>query len=169
MTVKGVKILILPFEGTVQDDLQHLVQGLAAVGIQASILPEIAIPAQAYDPQRDQYVADVMLDSIREAGNHMPVLGVIEADLYVAGLNYVFGMADLPGKAAVISLHRLRIDADAARFRERAVKEAIHELGHTLGLRHCDNRDCVMCFSMTLADTDRKGKVYCPQCQAQLP
>ena len=168
MTVKGIEILILPFEGTAKGDLQHLIQGLAEVGMQASLLPEAAIPAQAYNPQRDQYVADVMLHRTREAGVHLPVLGVTEVDLYVAGLNYVFGMADLPGHAAVISLHRLRLDADADCFRDRAVKEAVHEMGHTFGLKHCDDRHCVMYFSFSLADTDRKGKAYCPQCQARL-
>lgn len=168
MTVMGFEILILPFEGTAKDDLQHLMQGLASVGMRASILPEMAIPTQAYNPQRDQYVADVLLHCTSEAGDCMPVLGVTDVDLYVAGLNFVFGMAELPGRAAVISLYRLRLDADAARFRERAVKEAVHELGHTFGLRHCDNPHCVMFFSFSLPDTDRKGKVYCPQCQAKL-
>jgi archaemetzincin len=57
---------------------------------------------------------------------------------------------------------------DAFIFRERAVKEAVHELGHTFGLGHCPDSSCVMHFSNCLDDTDRKGKEYCPECRAKL-
>jgi len=50
----------------------------------------------------------------------------------------------------------------------RAVKEAVHELGHTFGLDHCSDPRCVMHFSNMLADTDRKGREFCPSCRARL-
>ena len=163
-----LEILILPFKGTAKNDLKHLIQDLVAVGMQVSVLPEIMIPTHAYNPRRYQYNANVLLHCTTEVSHRMPVLGVTDVDLYVEGLNFVFGLAESPGRAAVISLHRLRSEADAVLFHERAVKEAVHELGHTFGLRHCDNPGCVMHFSNSLEDTDRKGKTYCPQCQAQL-
>jgi len=54
-------------------------------------------------------------------------------------------------------------------LQERALKEAVHELGHLLGLPHCDNPRCIMFFSNTLADTDRKGPGFCPACRGKLP
>ena len=42
-------------------------------------------------------------------------------------------------------------------FRERALTEAVHELGHTYGLGHCPVSTCVMHFSNSLHDTDLKG------------
>jgi archaemetzincin len=71
------------------------------------------------------------------------------------------------GKAAVISLHRLR-SPDRSLFSLRILKEALHELGHNRGLRHCSDDGCVMHFSNTLADTDRKGPGFCPDCDARL-
>jgi Peptidase family M54 len=70
-------------------------------------------------------------------------------------LNFVFGIAQSRGRAAVISLCRLGLGADPPLRRERVLKEAVHELGHTLGLNHCPDAKCVMHFSNSLADTDR--------------
>jgi archaemetzincin len=61
-------------------------------------------------------------------------------------------------------LGRLHADDDSALFDARVLKEAVHEYGHTLGLGHCVDPGCVMHFSNTLADTDRKGDWFCPRC-----
>ncbi|RLF28477.1 MAG: hypothetical protein DRN14_04130, partial [Thermoplasmata archaeon] len=74
------------------------------------------------------------------------VVGVVEEDVTVSGLNFVFGLAELEGSAAVVSVYRLR-SASASVLRERLLKEVVHELGHTFGLRHCPNPSCVMSFS----------------------
>jgi archaemetzincin len=166
--VMTIEIHILPFTGAAMGDVDQLVQELAASGIQARVLPETVMPPEAYNPHRRQYNAGALLNYTRNARKHLPVLGITDADLYAEGLNFVFGLAESPGKAAVISLHRLHSDSDTALFRARAVKEAVHELGHTFGLGHCTNPRCVMYFSNSLADTDRKGKVYCPKCRVKL-
>lgn len=163
-----IEILIVPFAGTAKMDLAHLMGGLDAVGVRASALPRIALPAAAYNARRDQYDAEQLLQCIQKAGDRLPVLGITEADLYAPGLNFVFGLAESPGKAAVVSLHRFHSGADDTLFLARAVKEAIHELGHTFGLGHCDNPDCVMHSSNSLQDSDLKGKSFCPRCEAQV-
>ena len=101
------------------------------------------------------------------------ILGVTGVDLTAPGLNFVFGLADPQGRAAVISLARLYPEfygqpRDPRRFKERAVKEAVHELGHLLGLGHCPHPACVMAFSNSLADTDRKGTGFCTTCRELL-
>jgi archaemetzincin len=57
---------------------------------------------------------------------------------------------------------------DPGLFQKRALTEAVHELGHTCSLPHCENRRCVMFFSNTLQDTDRKHSTFCRQCQEKL-
>jgi archaemetzincin len=164
---RPLRLAILPFQGISRKDLDHLIQDISFLVPDVSILKERDIPRRAYDPRRRQYRADILLGLVqRETDGH--ILGVTEVDLYAADLNFVFGMADFAGRAAVISLYRLRVDADEQTFRDRAAKEAVHEIGHTLGLLHCPHPDCVMYFSNSLGDTDRKGKNFCEDCSAKL-
>ena len=91
----------------------------------------------------------------------------------VPGLNFVFGEADTLNGVALISLRRLRegfygLPEDEGLLVERAIKEAVHELGHTYGLPHCGDPSCVMRFSNSLKDTDRKGRAFCPACRKRL-
>lgn len=142
----------------------------------ATVAPgSLPLPAEVYDPARGQYLVGALLNRVREAKAPAAdrVLGVADADLYAGDLNFVFGQAELPGRVAVMSLTRLRPEfrggqPDEELLLQRAAKEAVHELGHTLGLRHCPNPNCVMHFSNRLADTDRKSVEPCPRCMAKI-
>jgi len=73
---------------------------------------------------------------------------------------------------ALISITRLREDFyrrpdNPALVELRILKEAIHELGHTFGLKHCDNQ-CIMRFSNHLGETDDKPPNFCKTCSNQL-
>jgi len=144
-----------------------LAEQLGQKGFACTLLQSIAVPAEAYDRMRDQYRVQALLEATRQAAAGR-VLGVTEVDLYAEGLNFVFGMAESPGRAAVVSVARLRFEADEAVFAARMLKEAVHELGHALGLAHCRHSKCVMYFSNTLADTDHKGADFCGGCRARL-
>jgi archaemetzincin len=97
------------------------------------------------------------------------ILGVTSFDLFVPGMNFVFGEARCPGNVAVISTARLKPKAGNSRlFKERVVKEATHEVGHMLGLRHCDDVLCVMHFSERIEDTDEKKWAFCESCLTSL-
>jgi archaemetzincin len=97
------------------------------------------------------------------------MLGVAAFDLYVPGMNFVFGEARCPGHVAVISTRRLKPTPQNQRlFRDRVLKEAVHEIGHTLGLKHCPDTLCVMHFSEHIGDTDRKSAAFCKDCRSDL-
>ena len=97
------------------------------------------------------------------------MLGVAAFDLYVPGMNFVFGEARCPGHVAVISTRRLKPTPQNQRlFRDRVLKEAAHEIGHTLGLKHCPDALCVMHFSEHIGDTDRKSAAFCKDCRSDL-
>jgi len=112
----------------------------------------LPITSQAFDAGRNQYNASVLLEQLRRTipPGALKILGVIDEDIFSKGLNYVFGQAVLGGCCGIISLTRLRISAQGQGenelFFERIEKEAVHEIGHTFGLKHCPNPNCVMFF-----------------------
>jgi uncharacterized peroxidase-related enzyme len=91
-------------------------------------------------------------------------------DLFVPVLTFVFGEAQLDGNCAVVSTARLDeefygLPARSDLLRERLVKEASHELGHTFGLRHCADWRCVMASSHAVERLDVKGADFCAACR----
>ncbi|RMD68500.1 MAG: hypothetical protein D6819_09210 [Gammaproteobacteria bacterium] len=166
--MKAMRKVILPFEGTSPGDILHLLEDLAQLRLAFQAGGPVPVPPQAFDPLRRQYRAEVLLSRVRAVPGEKAI-GIADVDLYAGGLNFVFGLAEMPGKAAVVSLYRLRFGADEGLFRERAVKETVHEFGHTLGLPHCPHPRCVMHFSNTLEEVDSKGKTFCLSCQQKLP
>jgi len=125
-------------------------------------------PISAYDWSRMQYRADAMNRWLRDRlsqaleGGRL-ALGIVSADGYVEGLNFVFGLASPELNVATVYTKRLETP-DETLYRARLLKEAMHELGHLLGLGHCDNPACVMSFSNTIADVDRKEARFCSKC-----
>jgi archaemetzincin len=73
----------------------------------------------------------------------------------------------------VISAARLReefygMPADRDKLQDRLLKEAVHEVGHTLGLGHCDDWQCVMVSSHRVERLDLKGAEFCERCRKRL-
>lgn len=175
---KQVKLAILPLGPANPKTLRAIESGLckAFPEITCKILEDgLAIPQDAYHQSRKQYHSTTLLAKINNyAGENRikRVLGVTDVDLYVPGLNFVFGEAYSPGRVALISLLRLKqefygLPPDRELFLERAVKEAVHEVGHTIGLKHCRNHSCVMFFSNSISDTDKKKALFCGECRSR--
>lgn len=173
----NVSVVIVPIGDLNLEDLKYLEKELKAKFGDCDIWDEIKIPVEAYDPQRRQYLAGILLQRLASASplksRDTRALGVTGKDMYSPGLNFVFGQAQLSGKYAVISLKRLDPafygePTDRRIYQHRIIKEAVHEIGHTLGLEHCSDKLCVMYFSNSLRDTDIKGDWFCERCLGRL-
>jgi len=125
--------------------------------------------AEAWDARRGQYETGRILKWLesRHAGAEK-VLGLTDVDLFIPILTFVFGEAQLGGRAAVVSTARLAPGNGSRGGRllaERLRKEALHELGHAYGLVHCGNPGCVMGRSPGVAEIDSKGPSFCSDCR----
>jgi archaemetzincin len=172
--VKLPEIKLVPFgevDPIVLDALEAHLEDAFGRGVR--IENTIELPSEAYQGQRQQYQASAFLAMLAPGDKHTKLLGIADVDLYAPGLNFVFGEADPVAGRAVISLCRLRqeyygLPGDNQLFLDRSIKEAIHELGHVYGLGHCSDSRCVMHFSNSLSDTDRKQSMFCPDCSKKL-
>jgi len=139
--------------------------------IPVKIDPSHFDPSFAFDTSRDQYNSTVILSRLIEnvPEDAIKIIGVTDLDLYVPVLTFVFGEAQLDGPAAVVSLHRLRnqfygLPKNDELLKERFEKEVIHELGHTFGLIHCNDYECVMHSSTYAEEIDLKSSRLCQVC-----
>jgi archaemetzincin len=163
-----VHVTLLPTNDTPSMAMNTLERDLRAQGFDVAVAEPIRLPGEAFDLARRQYRADRLLDVARRF-DHGRVVVVTDSDLYAGSLNFVFGLAERPGRAAVVSLARLHDGADDRLCSERAIKEVVHEIGHTFGLTHCPDPRCVMSFSNSINEVDKKDRYFCPRCAPGLP
>jgi archaemetzincin len=170
-------ILIVPIRPVDHAELTALVAPLSnAFELPVSIEESNYLdPSFAFDTYRNQfnstYIIAALLD--RFASHSGKIIGITEVDLFVPVLTYVFGEAQLDGRIAVLSTYRLReelygLDPNPKLEQIRLLKEANHELGHTFGLIHCHNPECVMHSSTSAEEIDVKGKNFCEECKQMM-
>jgi len=151
--------------------LKEDIRGILRAGVKE--FPPLPLSPRHFHTERNQYLADGLLADlppITSSGAAL-CLGITGADLFSGRMSFVFGIATT-GKA-LISTFRLRpeIYGDPPNpkvYRWRVLTEAIHELGHALGLPHCEYPGCVMYFSNWIGDTDRKGPEFCYRCRKRI-
>jgi archaemetzincin len=152
--------------------LDLLAAGLARV-FQASchVREQFIDPAEAFNPVRKQYHATALLRTLSAQATGNRLLGIAQVDLFVPIFTYVFGEAQISGRCAIVSTHRLReeyygLPANEDLSQRRLLTEAIHEIGHTYGLRHCHDWQCAMASSNAIDRLDLKQPTLCPDCRA---
>lgn len=156
--------------------LEQMRSGLSSrLKVRCELLPTEFDPILAYHPERQQFHSSEILHAIQAVARPRDchLLGVTGVDLYIPILKYVFGEAQLGGPCAVVSFHRLRqefygLDRDDALLSERLLKECIHELGHTLDLRHCPDYRCAMASAHAVEWIDLRANGLCDSCRKKI-
>ena len=179
-------IVLLPLGDVERPLLEESCGLLAETFGGTAVLREVSVDLERFfDAERVQYNSTAIIRHLLERGAPAgkerihagdpgeKTLAVVARDLFVPILTYVFGEAQLGGRIAVVSTYRLQnerygLPRDHALLRQRFRKEAVHELGHTYGLVHCDRQECVMHSSTYVEDIDLKGEKLCRSCAAML-
>lgn len=174
----GLRIAIVHL-GYFSDARQDAVEAGLRKQLQGTgvVVDRIKIPSGAYYPPRSRYRADRLVDMLarRYGSDQHKVLGLTEADISTSTPKYydygIFGLGELSGRACVVSINRLRRrlppgkDAGERKLRERMIKVCVHEVGHTLGLDHCQNKICVMAAGEgSVKNVDESSAGFCPRC-----
>jgi archaemetzincin len=169
------KLHLLPVGNVDAQLLEWLGQALYdRFRMRTEILLPALDPAFALHAERQQYHSSEILASMQRYVSEKTwrILGVTQLDLYIPILTFVFGEAQLGGKGAVVSYHRLRqefygLPRDTNVLAHRLLVESVHELGHTLDLTHCHDYQCAMAPSHAVEWIDIKDSGFCQDCLAR--
>ncbi len=133
----------------------------SGIGLKGTFVERVENFRDCYSASRNQYDAACML-GILENKYDKPFLALFTEDIYIEGMNFVFGVA-IPSVGCVVSDFRLRSRKKETYF-SRLRKEILHELGHVVGLGHCKH-PWVMAFSNSLEEVDLKSDSFCSKCR----
>ena len=139
------------------------------------MLPEMAIPEEAFQRHRGQYDAGLVLKYLARLSfpHHSRLLAITDVDLCTPIHTFVFGEAELGRNLAIVSDFRLKHLEDGAMaaegtYYERLAKVALHEIAHTFSLYHCETPKCLMRFSYGLNHLDELDIFFCERCSFAL-
>lgn len=172
---QGLVIAIQPFSGFNKDLIKLVQKNLETeFGASVKILKVRPLPKQAFYKPRSRYRAGLLLDYLDASltgPSSMKIIGLTDKDISTTkGDVYdwgIFGYGSIGGSPCVVSTFRLRArGADEKLFRLRLVRVATHEVGHTLGLRHCPSEKCNMADAKgSILSVDRGTGELCQTCK----
>ncbi|MEB3780611.1 MAG: archaemetzincin family Zn-dependent metalloprotease [Desulfurococcales archaeon] len=175
----AIRVLIVPVGFQRLELLENVVSGVqqsfrGLINIRFMIsVEQISLPSTLLDFSRLQFRADLVNSYLESLFKdyikpiERLVVGLVDGDGYVDGLNFVFGLATPSSGVATVYLNKL-VSRDSSLTIARVTKEIVHEIGHLLGLDHCTNPTCVMSFSNSIRDVDNKSQFFCDRCKAKL-
>ena len=119
------------------------------------------------DRHRGQVDAACLVDLLPAPPPGWALLALTDADLFLPALTHVFGASRLGQGRGLLSWHRLQQPPEL--LRPRLLTEAVHELGHSVGLVHCAVPQCAMHRALWVESIDLKRPELCPACLESLP
>ena len=169
------KIYVVPLDENSRAYAEWLGQTLSkkmGFRLQSGIVSRM--PDEAHNPNTNQYYAVPILSKLEllKGSEDEVILAVTEEDLYLPNHSFIFGQANSVGRTAIVSVLRLKpeqygLPEDIELVKSRIFGVALHQIGHILGLKNCEN-DCVMKPVTNVNEADKRPEGYCPNCLLNL-
>ena len=142
---------------------------------QTIILKPIKIPERLFDNKIHQWSADSLIMLLSKLRNDTitEVVGFTNDAIFTIKkkdrVSYydenIFGMGHQPGNVCVVSDWKFGSTYRTLSYL-RLRKVTIHEIGHNLGLSHCDNEKCIMSEKNgNTVNLDKSESDYCQKCK----
>jgi archaemetzincin len=161
-------IVIQPMGDFSEKEALQVLEGIKALNPSTVLNETIPFPDEAYYEPRNRYRADSLIRYLgARIGKDSVIIGLSKKDISVTKGEFrdwgVMGLGYCPGNACIVSSFRLKKNNKNEQF----YKVALHELGHTQGLYHCEDKTCLMRDAEGGNPLDEE-KDFCSSCKRRL-
>ncbi|MFT3841334.1 MAG: hypothetical protein QM723_30365 [Myxococcaceae bacterium] len=168
-------VVIVPL-GNVDEGLVKVAKEAieARVNAEVRVDPKRELPKEAWYAPRKRWRAEKLIEALKAdpPKDAWKIVGLTEAEISTTkGDVYDWGIAglgDINGPACVGSalLYR-KFSKTRAVLERRFADNVVHELGHTLGMPHCESDGCVMADAKgrPMQSADASDGDYCEVCR----
>lgn len=162
---EAVTILVQPFKDINSGDVAEVAKQIRKLYPKVKILEPVDLPTKSYYKPRNRYRADSIISFLsKNTRKSFVTIGLTTKDISATKGNIkdfgIMGLGFRPGTSCVASSFRL----DKKKSNEQLFKVAIHELGHTQGLKHCPEKKCFMRSAEGKNPTDEETD-FCKKCK----
>lgn len=161
-------IVLQPYDQFSSKELIELESNLKKINPNVVTRSSVSFSEKAFVKSRNRYRADSLIKYQQDwIGKDSIIVGITSKDISVTknGIQDwgVMGLGYRPGNSCIVSTFRLNKHYKKNQF----YKVVLHEIGHTEGLKHCDDKKCLM------RDAEGKNVLqqvddYCDNCKKQL-
>lgn len=175
----GRIISVVPFGKVEQRTLDVMKEAIEArVNATVRFEAERPLPAAAFYAPRKRWRAEKLLEALdadKPAGAWRIVavtgaeISTTKGDIRDWG---IAGLGNIGGPSCVVSTYLYKKHSKTKAVLERRFADVtVHELGHTLGMDHCETAGCVMSDAKgkAMASADASTSQYCESCRQQAP
>ena len=163
-----LKIIVQPFTGLPSETTNYIVADLRKIFANIEVRKPIELPKSTLNEPKTRHRAELILNYLKKyTGKDEIIIGLTHQDISTTKGAYkdwgVMGLSYCPGHTCIASTFRLKGHNKLEKFS----KVAIHELGHTQGLPHCADRNCLMRDALGKDRFDEVSE-FCSDCETFL-